>query len=237
MDAIALVVSFLVFLSVWVVYLLVRSYVPKYLEEKAKNLASKEDLAAITEIVERVRTDHAQELEEFRSQIQLLRDDLLTVRSEGRKYAARFFEASAQLALDQLTVPPEDIGYHTGMSVSDYRRRLNARLTSVIVEHAWLLTYFHEDDNVLEAADTVVAAAKQVRAQIMASIDKIALAEHRQAHVDPNDRTALETVVKEQLLATAAYKKATSEHIDRFVDSFSGYSEVLSNFLKRRVSS
>ena len=42
-------------------------YLPAYLTEKAKNLASKEDLNDLTQIVEKVRSDYAVELERVRS--------------------------------------------------------------------------------------------------------------------------------------------------------------------------
>jgi hypothetical protein len=47
--------------------LVAKSYLPAYLAEKAKNLATKEDIESITQKVERIRTQHLQELELFRA--------------------------------------------------------------------------------------------------------------------------------------------------------------------------
>lgn len=54
-----------------VVYLLLKSFLPSYLSEKGKNLATKEDVASITDKVESVKTDYAKVLEELRSNNQL----------------------------------------------------------------------------------------------------------------------------------------------------------------------
>jgi hypothetical protein len=53
------------------VYLLLKSFLPSYLSEKGKNLATKEDIASITDKVESVKTDYAKVLEELRSDNQL----------------------------------------------------------------------------------------------------------------------------------------------------------------------
>lgn len=54
-----------------VVYLLLKSFLPSYFSEKGKNLATKEDVASITDKVESVKTDYAKVLEEIRSNNQL----------------------------------------------------------------------------------------------------------------------------------------------------------------------
>jgi hypothetical protein len=54
-----------------IIYLFIKSFLPSYLSEKAKNLASKEDLELITDKVESVRTDYNHLLEEVKSNYQL----------------------------------------------------------------------------------------------------------------------------------------------------------------------
>ena len=54
-----------------IVYLIVKTFIPSYLSEKGKNLATKEDIATITDKVESVKTDYAKVLEEIRSNNQL----------------------------------------------------------------------------------------------------------------------------------------------------------------------
>lgn len=53
------------------VYLLLKSFLPSYLSEKGKNLATKEDVASITDKVESVKTDYTKIIEELRTNNQL----------------------------------------------------------------------------------------------------------------------------------------------------------------------
>ena len=47
--------------------LLLKQYLPKYLERKAENLATKEDIGAITKEIESVKTDYSMRLERLRN--------------------------------------------------------------------------------------------------------------------------------------------------------------------------
>jgi hypothetical protein len=54
-----------------IAWLLLKHYVPSYLSEKGKNLATREDVAAITHEVERVRLEYITLIEELRARNQL----------------------------------------------------------------------------------------------------------------------------------------------------------------------
>jgi hypothetical protein len=64
-----------------IVYYLVRSFVPGYLAEKGKNLATREDIAAITNAVEEVKTQHAAQLQQLMHENALL---LEHIRGQGQ---------------------------------------------------------------------------------------------------------------------------------------------------------
>ena len=54
-----------------VVFILLKSFLPSYLAEKGKNLATKEDVAQITREIEAVKSEYALVLEELRARNQL----------------------------------------------------------------------------------------------------------------------------------------------------------------------
>ncbi|WP_140636188.1 hypothetical protein [Methylibium rhizosphaerae] len=70
MEIAAFTVSIITFLGVLIGGLLLRSYVPSYLSEKGKNLASKEDLAHLTGVVEGVKAMHAADIERIKAALQ-----------------------------------------------------------------------------------------------------------------------------------------------------------------------
>lgn len=69
MELITLVLSGLTFIGFVVASLYFRSYLPSYVAEKGKNLASKEDLAHLTNLVESIRNHHNSELERLKADL------------------------------------------------------------------------------------------------------------------------------------------------------------------------
>lgn len=63
MDLIALILSLVSLVGLVVAGSILRGYLPSYIAEKGKNAASKEDLAELTNQVEKVKLLHAAELE------------------------------------------------------------------------------------------------------------------------------------------------------------------------------
>ncbi len=54
-----------------IVFYLLKSFVPSYLNEKAKNLATREDIAQITDEIERIKTQYSFLIEELKAKHQL----------------------------------------------------------------------------------------------------------------------------------------------------------------------
>ena len=65
-----------------VVFLLLKSFLPSYLAEKGKNLATREDIAEITDKIEKVKSGYALILEELKAHHQLRLAALLPDRVE-----------------------------------------------------------------------------------------------------------------------------------------------------------
>jgi len=64
-----LVADVVLWISIFIVGLLVRIYLPGYIKEKSKNHATKEDIAEITEKIEQVKAEYAKQLELYKSGI------------------------------------------------------------------------------------------------------------------------------------------------------------------------
>ena len=68
MDEILSILNILTLLGVVVVALIGKNYFPKYVSEKAKNLATKEDIKEITDQIESVKSSYAHSLEKAKSE-------------------------------------------------------------------------------------------------------------------------------------------------------------------------
>tara|TARA_R100001143_G_scaffold61413_1_gene62116 strand:- start:1499 stop:2137 length:639 start_codon:yes stop_codon:yes gene_type:complete len=70
-EIVNLTLNVIIIIGFGVVYVLAKSYLPGYAKEKGKNLATKEDIEAITEKVESIKAQHAESLETVKSKLQL----------------------------------------------------------------------------------------------------------------------------------------------------------------------
>lgn len=70
-----------------ILFLIVKSFVPSYLAEKGKNLATREDVTGITQQIEAVRSEYARQLQELAHQNTLLIEEFRS-RSQLRLAAA-----------------------------------------------------------------------------------------------------------------------------------------------------
>jgi len=57
MEVIILIINGLLLISIWVIFLLLRAYLPSYFKKKGENLATKEDIAEITKQIEQVKME------------------------------------------------------------------------------------------------------------------------------------------------------------------------------------
>lgn len=71
MDIFITILQIIALLGIGFLAMVKKDYFPKYLQEKAKNLATKEDVEEITDKVESVKTDYAKVIEEIKSNNQL----------------------------------------------------------------------------------------------------------------------------------------------------------------------
>jgi len=69
MDLLALILSSVSLVGLVVAGSILRGYLPSYIAEKGKNAASQEDLAQLTDIVEKAKSFHASELERVKAEL------------------------------------------------------------------------------------------------------------------------------------------------------------------------
>ena len=70
METLLLIANVALLLVIAIGALFLRRYLPSYVAKKAENLATKEDIAAITEAVEGVKTNHAKAIEQVKHELE-----------------------------------------------------------------------------------------------------------------------------------------------------------------------
>jgi hypothetical protein len=91
-----LITNILVLLSFIIFAALAKYYFPSYIKEKAKNLATKEDIAQITDEMEKVKAEYTKALESYKSEIWHEQQKLLWLREEY-KLKIETFKRSTKL--------------------------------------------------------------------------------------------------------------------------------------------
>ena len=69
MEVLALLMSATSLAGLAVATLLLKSFLPSYMAEKGKNAASREDLAHLTDLVERVKAQHGADMERLKAEL------------------------------------------------------------------------------------------------------------------------------------------------------------------------
>lgn len=95
---ISLVVDVVLLVSVIVGGLLIKNYLPGYIGEKAKNLATKEDIADITSKIEQVKAEYAKQLELYKSGIWQTQQRYLQMQEEAKLKVETFKKAVVDVA-------------------------------------------------------------------------------------------------------------------------------------------
>jgi hypothetical protein len=84
--------------SLLVGWLLVKVYFPSYIGEKAKNLATKEDIADITNKIEQVKVEYAKQIELYKSDIWQAQQRHIQMQEEAKLKVDVFKKAVADVA-------------------------------------------------------------------------------------------------------------------------------------------
>ncbi|MFJ4433855.1 hypothetical protein ACIPZG_23225 [Pseudomonas sp. NPDC089395] len=84
--------------SIPVVALLIKFYLPGYIKEKGKNLATKEDIAGITDQIEQVKAEYSKQLELYKSEIWKSQQNYLLLQEETKLKVEAFKKAVVDVA-------------------------------------------------------------------------------------------------------------------------------------------
>lgn len=84
--------------SIPIIALLIKFYLPGYIKEKGKNLATKEDIAGITDQIEQVRTEYAKQLELYKDGIWQTQQRYLQMQEEAKLKVDLFKKAVVDVA-------------------------------------------------------------------------------------------------------------------------------------------
>ena len=124
-EWIQVILEFLAMIGIIFLIMFKKNYFPKYLEEKGKNLATKEDVADITKKVESVKLEHNQKFDEIQKKNDLFFSE---IKSTKERFNAKQFELYNELwsALIELKFSADTLWESaTKIKLKDFSKKLS----------------------------------------------------------------------------------------------------------------
>ena len=138
------------------------SYLTSYMRESGKIRAQTESLAKVTRIVEDTRREYLHEIERLRNDLIILREEMTSVRKQGREAVVSFLEKANVFLHEFLerSRPVRGKDEHNFLDFLDnYIHILEKHIAELDMAQIRLFVYFHEKKNIVEAANAVISSA------------------------------------------------------------------------------
>lgn len=135
-----------------------KSYFPKYMEEKGKNLATKEDIGEITTIIESVKTQLARDTEVLKADLSLKNQNLFSIKTEERKalidFHTKYSAWVSSITNSNLT------GYDLSnyLEMNNIGKYINERKMNYELAEGLITLFMHDDDFMMLKKKIVVGA-------------------------------------------------------------------------------
>jgi hypothetical protein len=192
MDILIVVLSSLQLISIYFIWLFIKNYFSKYVDKKAENLATKEDIGEITRRTEEARRSYTHEIERLRSDLEILREEITSVRTRGDDAVIDFFQKCNILLHDYFAFTLLDSLTIRG-NVDEYRHSLERLQIDIRLAQINLLAYFHGNEEIVERSRQLTLACNALRSVFYAYFPSVAIAylEYRNANPEQIKSEAL----------------------------------------------
>lgn len=139
----------------------VRQYFPAYYSEKGKNLATKEDIGAITDTVEKVRSEHQSAIEHLRADLSVAATQRTALAAQSSEAGLKLFDATVRL-LSLLRIDLGDIPPEGGAELVRYQQQVSRCFDRIFLQYHRLVLY-RGDDALSQKSMQLAEAAIELR--------------------------------------------------------------------------
>jgi hypothetical protein len=89
-----------------IIGLLAKKYLPSYLQQKGRNLATMEDIKEITDKIESVKTQYTKSIEELKADLSIRNEQKLRILEKRNETLLKFFEDCQELITVKFSISP-----------------------------------------------------------------------------------------------------------------------------------
>jgi hypothetical protein len=198
-----------------------RGYFGAYVSEKGRNLATKEDVAAITTEIERVRAEiHGQQ-------------ELHTAHlREQQNHLLAFHDVAIEVVHERYAVNFGDLPMDEGRALFEFQSAFRANIVALLRSYQRLVLFLPSDSDLLTYAQRIVNAAVKSQGAFDSTFGKVkvAMVKEQQCYA-AGDKDAYRDAVKKADDANRSYHSVMRTHIETFQRALEGYIEALNRFL------
>lgn len=90
--------------SLCVIGLFAKKYLPSYLQQKGRNLATKEDIKEITDKIESVKTQYTKSIEELKADLSIRNEQKLRILEKRNEALLKLFEDCQELIIEKFSI-------------------------------------------------------------------------------------------------------------------------------------
>ncbi len=159
MDYLVLVLKIISIAGIFVLGLMAQRYLPAYVAQKGKNLATKEDIGEITRIVEGIRSQNATELELVRGALQQASQWQTSLAEVERNAIVDFFDECVELIFGKVQVNFGELPIDSGRSLVDYQTGVREQLVMILKKYHRLILYLKPGSEIASAAQKFVTGS------------------------------------------------------------------------------
>ena len=145
-----------------VLFFLFKNYLPSYFDEKGKNLATKEDVGAITKIVESVRLDNNAQLEVIKTELGLVSKTQATIYDDERKAIVEFLGTVTDFYESNIDIPNESDTPEGFAYFREKVRTLEQHYSKLRIAKSKLQLFCHNQE-ILNASEPVLVALADIQ--------------------------------------------------------------------------
>lgn len=227
MEYVNLVVLILIAIGVFF-----RDYILSYAKKKGENLATKEDIAGITQQIETVTSDYKMNIEKLRASLQVVTSHVATVRDYQREAMIDFYDKALLLLLDKLQTNFGDFPYDDGKTLWDYQEATKSLFTGLYVSYHRLLLFSEPGSEYLHAAAELLTDVFLIGQSFRSKFSKLksAILDEWIAHKS-DDHAKYSSAVDKTNEAARTYNTEMGPLHQQAMDRFSNYVKALNRYL------
>jgi hypothetical protein len=212
--------------------LFLKNFLPSYVTEKGRNLATKQDIAAITKEVESVKAFYTREIEHLRSSLTVLANQRSAFDEQRRKALFQFFDDCVALTFDRLTANHGDFPADQGQAITKYQEETMVLFTAIILDYHRVLLLCEERSELTLSAQKVVMSSIDVRRAFRQHFTRVKLRMIDEARASgSDDKEAYKRAVQAANEAEATYRNALKPHQESMHNHFAAFLRALNTYI------